>query len=117
MVAHMWVALGVDASAVRAVMKKELLGFARVPYFAAMFAAAGYPVQDNGTVSDHAAPWRLRYCTRHAPTPFRLQTALVAVTIRAKGVSMDSQILGCLGWFQVAAQALVLIAATDGACS
>jgi F420-dependent oxidoreductase-like protein len=52
MVAHMWVALGVDASAVRAVMKKELLGFARVPYFAAMFAAAGYRVQDNGTVSD-----------------------------------------------------------------
>ena len=30
---------------------------------------------------------------------------------------MDSQILGCLGWFRVAAQALVLIAATDGACS
>jgi Rrf2 family transcriptional repressor of oqxAB len=30
---------------------------------------------------------------------------------------MDSQILGCLGWFRVAAQALVLIAETDGACS
>jgi len=30
---------------------------------------------------------------------------------------MDSQILGCLGWFRVAVQALVLVAETDGACS
>ncbi|HEU5101000.1 MAG TPA: Rrf2 family transcriptional regulator [Roseiflexaceae bacterium] len=30
---------------------------------------------------------------------------------------MDSQILGCFGWFRVAVQALVLVAETDGTCS
>jgi F420-dependent oxidoreductase-like protein len=51
-VAHLWVALSTDTAAVRAVLRKELSGFARVAYFAHMFAAAGYPMQDDGSVSD-----------------------------------------------------------------
>lgn len=51
LVAHSWVALSEDAPAVRAAARNALTMYARLPFYANMFAAAGYPVQD-GTVSD-----------------------------------------------------------------
>jgi hypothetical protein len=50
-VAHVWVALSEDRSAVIAATKQALAGYARLPFYANMFAAAGYPVE-SGTVSD-----------------------------------------------------------------
>lgn len=52
LVAHVWVALSSDAQAVRVAAKKALAGYARLPFYANMFAAAGYPVQGDGAVSD-----------------------------------------------------------------
>ncbi|MDQ5854497.1 MAG: LLM class flavin-dependent oxidoreductase, partial [Chloroflexota bacterium] len=52
LVAHMWVALSADAAAVRAAGKQRLAGYARLPFYANMFAAAGYPVEADGNVSD-----------------------------------------------------------------
>ncbi len=52
LVAHVWVALSSDVPAVRAAAKKALAGYARLPFYANMFAAAGYPVQEDGNVSD-----------------------------------------------------------------
>ncbi|HWQ12762.1 MAG TPA: LLM class flavin-dependent oxidoreductase [Roseiflexaceae bacterium] len=52
LVAHMWVGLSTDAEAVRAAGRKALAGYARLPFYARMFAAAGYPVQPDGSVSD-----------------------------------------------------------------
>jgi F420-dependent oxidoreductase-like protein len=51
LVAHVWVALSTDRSAVVAASKQALAGYARLPFYANMFAAAGYPVE-SGTVSD-----------------------------------------------------------------
>jgi F420-dependent oxidoreductase-like protein len=51
LVAHVWVALHHDAEAVRQAVRKTLSGYARLPFYANMFAAAGYPVED-GSVSD-----------------------------------------------------------------
>ncbi len=52
LVAHVWVALSDDAQAVRAAVKQALAGYARLPFYAHMFAAAGYPVQADGQVSE-----------------------------------------------------------------
>jgi alkanesulfonate monooxygenase SsuD/methylene tetrahydromethanopterin reductase-like flavin-dependent oxidoreductase (luciferase family) len=52
LVAHVWVALGADREAARAAARKALAGYARLPFYAGMFAASGYPVQPDGSVSD-----------------------------------------------------------------
>lgn len=52
LVAHMHVALSTDTAAVVAAAKKALAGYAKMPFYANMFAAAGYPVQADGGVSD-----------------------------------------------------------------
>jgi F420-dependent oxidoreductase-like protein len=52
LVAHVWVALSADSVAVRAAAKQRLAGYTRLPFYANMFAAAGYPVEANGSVSD-----------------------------------------------------------------
>jgi F420-dependent oxidoreductase-like protein len=52
LIAHVWVALSSDATAVRVAAKKALAGYARLPFYVNMFAAAGYPVQADGTASD-----------------------------------------------------------------
>jgi F420-dependent oxidoreductase-like protein len=52
LVAHVWVALSDDTQAVRTAAKQGLAGYARLPFYAKMFAAAEYPVQANGQVSD-----------------------------------------------------------------
>jgi alkanesulfonate monooxygenase SsuD/methylene tetrahydromethanopterin reductase-like flavin-dependent oxidoreductase (luciferase family) len=51
LVAHAWVAMTSDVEAVRAAARKRLGGYARLPFYANMFEAAGFPVPD-GTVSD-----------------------------------------------------------------
>ncbi len=51
LVAHMWVAPSSDAVAVRAVARQRLAYYTRLPFFANMFAAAGYPLVD-GSLSD-----------------------------------------------------------------
>jgi F420-dependent oxidoreductase-like protein len=51
LVAHVWVSLSRDTEAVRQAARNTLSGYARLPFYANMFAAAGYPVQD-GSVSD-----------------------------------------------------------------
>ena len=51
LVAHIWVALSDDKEAVERTAKQALAGYARLPFYANMFAAAGYPVED-GAVSD-----------------------------------------------------------------
>jgi F420-dependent oxidoreductase-like protein len=52
LVAHLWVALSMDADTVRAVAKKRIGGYAQLPFYANMFAAAGYHVGADGTISD-----------------------------------------------------------------
>jgi F420-dependent oxidoreductase-like protein len=52
LVAHAWVALSDDAAAVRAAGKKRLAYYAHLPFYASMFAAAGYPVEADGGLSD-----------------------------------------------------------------
>jgi alkanesulfonate monooxygenase SsuD/methylene tetrahydromethanopterin reductase-like flavin-dependent oxidoreductase (luciferase family) len=52
LVAHMWVALDTDTAAVVAAAKKALAGYVKMPFYANMLAAAGYPVQADGGVSD-----------------------------------------------------------------
>jgi F420-dependent oxidoreductase-like protein len=54
LVAHSWVALSDDREAVVSAAKQALSGYARLPFYANMFAAAGYPVE-NGVVSDALA--------------------------------------------------------------
>ncbi len=51
LVAHSWVALTDDREAVVAAAKQTLAGYGQLPFYANMFAAAGYPVE-NGVVSD-----------------------------------------------------------------
>ncbi len=51
LVAHVWVALSNDHAAVVAAARQTLAGYARLPFYANMFAAAGYPVA-AGAVSD-----------------------------------------------------------------
>ena len=52
LVAHMWVALSADVELVRAAARQRLAGYARLPFYANMFAAAGYPVEADGSVGD-----------------------------------------------------------------
>jgi alkanesulfonate monooxygenase SsuD/methylene tetrahydromethanopterin reductase-like flavin-dependent oxidoreductase (luciferase family) len=54
-VAHAWVALGMDRNEAREIARKMLPGYARQPFYANMWAAAGFPVQPeqpDGGVSD-----------------------------------------------------------------
>lgn len=50
LVAHQWVALSDDREVVVAALRQTLAGYARLPFYAAMFSAAGYPVQPDGEV-------------------------------------------------------------------
>jgi F420-dependent oxidoreductase-like protein len=52
LVAHVWVALSADAPAVRRAAQQVLAGYARLPFYAQMFAAAGYPVTADAQVSN-----------------------------------------------------------------
>jgi len=52
LVAHVWVALSTDRVAVRHAAQKRLATYARLPFYANMFAASGFPVQADGTLSD-----------------------------------------------------------------
>ena len=52
LVAHMWVALGMDQDVAREAARKMLSGYARQPFYANMWAAAGFPVQSEGGVND-----------------------------------------------------------------
>lgn len=54
LVAHIWVALSDDRAAVIAATKQVLAGYAKLPFYANMFAASGYPVE-AGIVSDALA--------------------------------------------------------------
>lgn len=47
LVAHAWVALSTDSEAVREAARKALSAYARLPFYANMFAAAGFTVQDS----------------------------------------------------------------------
>lgn len=50
LVAHQWVALSDDRDRAVAALRQTLAGYARLPFYAAMFAAAGHPVQPDGGV-------------------------------------------------------------------
>jgi alkanesulfonate monooxygenase SsuD/methylene tetrahydromethanopterin reductase-like flavin-dependent oxidoreductase (luciferase family) len=52
LIAHAWVALSTDTAAIRASGKQRLAGYARLPFYANMFAAAGYPIEADGSISD-----------------------------------------------------------------
>lgn len=52
LVAHVWVAISTDRQAVYAAAQRALAGYARLPFYANMFAAAGFPVQADNSVSD-----------------------------------------------------------------
>ncbi len=52
LVAHAWVALGTDTAAIREAARQRINGYGRLPFYAAMFAAAGFPVDADGNVSD-----------------------------------------------------------------
>ena len=52
LVAHAWIALSNDIAAIRAAGKQRLAGYARMPFYANMFATAGYPIEADGNVSD-----------------------------------------------------------------
>ena len=51
LVAHTWVSLNRDTEAVRQAVRKTIAFYAQLPFYANMFAAAGYPVE-HGEVSD-----------------------------------------------------------------
>lgn len=48
LVAHTWVALSEDWAAITQAARQTLAGYARLPFYAQMFAAAGYPVGADG---------------------------------------------------------------------
>jgi alkanesulfonate monooxygenase SsuD/methylene tetrahydromethanopterin reductase-like flavin-dependent oxidoreductase (luciferase family) len=52
LVAHVPVVLSDDASAARTAAKKALSVYARLPFYYNMWAAAGYPLEEDGEVSD-----------------------------------------------------------------
>ena len=52
LVAHIPIVLSTDRDAAREAARKALSGYARLPFYAQMWAAAGYPVQATGQVSD-----------------------------------------------------------------
>jgi F420-dependent oxidoreductase-like protein len=55
LVAHQWVALSDDRDTVVTALRQTLVGYARLPFYAAMFAAAGYPVQPDGSLPAETA--------------------------------------------------------------
>jgi F420-dependent oxidoreductase-like protein len=52
LVAHITVALSRDRQAVLAAARKRLGSYGRLPFYASMFADAGFPVSSDGTISD-----------------------------------------------------------------
>jgi F420-dependent oxidoreductase-like protein len=52
LVAHVPVALHTDREAVRAAARRELGSYGRLPFYARMFADAGFPVDADGTMPD-----------------------------------------------------------------
>jgi F420-dependent oxidoreductase-like protein len=52
LVAHISVALSQDPQAVLAAARNRLGTYGRLPFYASMFAEAGFPVSSNGTISD-----------------------------------------------------------------
>ncbi|GAC1430099.1 MAG: TIGR03564 family F420-dependent LLM class oxidoreductase [Ktedonobacteraceae bacterium] len=52
LVAHIPVALSQDRPAVLAAARKQLGRYGRLPFYASMFAEAGFPVSEDGTMSD-----------------------------------------------------------------
>ena len=52
LVAHVPVALSQDRSAVLAAARKQLGRYGRLPFYASMFAEAGFPVAEGGVMSD-----------------------------------------------------------------
>ncbi len=52
LIAHVPVALTTDRAAVRAAAAAQLAGYRRLPFYARMFAAAGYPLTDDGEFTD-----------------------------------------------------------------
>ena len=52
LIAHIPVALSEDRPAVLAAARKQLGRYGRLPFYASMFAEAGFPVSEDGTMSD-----------------------------------------------------------------
>jgi alkanesulfonate monooxygenase SsuD/methylene tetrahydromethanopterin reductase-like flavin-dependent oxidoreductase (luciferase family) len=52
LIAHIPVALSQDRQAVLAVARKQLGRYGKLPFYAEMFADAGFPVSSDGTMSD-----------------------------------------------------------------
>ena len=52
LVAHLSVALGEDRAAVVAAARQTVARYARLPFYARMFADAGFPIAEPGTVPD-----------------------------------------------------------------
>src|SRR5579872_278905 len=52
LVAHIPVAMSTDKAAVQAAARTQLANYGRLPFYAHMFADAGFPVGPNGTLSD-----------------------------------------------------------------
>ncbi len=52
LVAHILVALNQDRQAVLAAARRQLGRYGRLPFYASMFADAGFPVSPDGTISD-----------------------------------------------------------------
>ncbi len=52
LIAHIPVALSEDRPAVLAAARKQIGRYGRLPFYASMFAEAGFPVSEDGTMSD-----------------------------------------------------------------
>jgi F420-dependent oxidoreductase-like protein len=52
LIAHVPVALHTDREAVRAAARREIYSYGRLPFYARMFADAGFPVAADGTMPD-----------------------------------------------------------------
>ncbi len=52
LVAHIPVALGQDRQAVLTAARRRIGNYGRLPFYASMFADAGFPVSPDGTMSD-----------------------------------------------------------------
>jgi F420-dependent oxidoreductase-like protein len=52
LIAHVPVALSTDQATVRAAMRTQIGGYTRLPFYAQMFAASGYPLGPDGAYTD-----------------------------------------------------------------
>lgn len=52
LVAHSWIMLSDDIAAARAALRGTVQNYARLPFYRNMFIQAGFPLQDDGSVSD-----------------------------------------------------------------